>query len=152
VITFEFTRDFDLVKRIVTDPKVFPFICDDNSPKAEDYEPHKEMLYVHVRDEEQSLGIWAFFSHNSICWEIHTCLLPCAYGERASKAARTLAEWIWTNTNWQRVITNVPESNRLALMFALKAGLTRFAVNPKSYLKDGKLLDQVMLGISRPGV
>ena len=86
--------------------------------------------------------------HNAICWEIHTCLLPNAWGERGRRAARLLPEWIWQHTPCRRIITNVPDNNRLALRFALAAGMTEIGVNAASFLKNGKLRDQTLLGIS----
>jgi len=91
-----------------------------------------------------------FHATNAICWEVHTCLLPCAWGERAYIAARALPEWIWRHTPCRRIVTNVPSSNRLALRFALRAGMTIYGCNKASYLKNGRLCDQLCLGLSKP--
>jgi hypothetical protein len=61
-----------------------------------------------------------------------------------------MAEWIWHNTPCRRLITNVPADNRLAFQFALSAGMEPYGKNEDSFLKGGKLLDQICLGISRP--
>lgn len=149
---FERTQDYALIKQIITHEKVFPYSSDDYTPSPKDYEPIKSDLiwYVLVKDGEELLGMWTFIPQNAICWEIHTTLLPNAWGERAIKAAKELADWVWKNTPCLRVITNVPEYNRLALRFAKAAGLEPFGLNCKSYMKTGILHDQIMLGVSKP--
>jgi RimJ/RimL family protein N-acetyltransferase len=99
---------------------------------------------------KELLGLWMFHPQNAVCWEVHTCLLPNAWGERAHIAARALPEWIWQHTPCRRIVTHVPENNRLALRFALKAGMTIFGCNKASYLKHGRLCDQLCLGLSKP--
>jgi hypothetical protein len=43
----------------------------------------------------------------------------------------------------------VPANNRLALSFAKSCGMTEYGLNPQSFLKDGQLYDQVLLGVSK---
>ena len=151
-MTFERSEDWELIKKIVTHPRVYPAVSDDFSPPASEWEPikHQDAWYVIARDGEDVLGLWALFPDSRICWKVHTCLLPKSYGERARVAVRGFSAWVWANTPCLRVITDVPDYNRLAMNFALEAGLTEFGVNRKAYMKNGKLHDLVMLGISKP--
>ena len=158
MIHFERSTDYELIRRIMTHPKVWPKISDDSSPAPEDFYPiESDMVwYVTVRDVHpdgipaELLGLWMFVPHNGVCWEVHTCLLPEAWGERAHRAARMLAGWVWENTPCRRVITNVPADNRVAFHFALDAGMEVYGTNEASFLKKGRLLDQICLGITRP--
>jgi hypothetical protein len=151
-VNFEETRDWPLIKRIVTNPKIYPFVSDDFSPVPEQWEPIDSAAahYVLVRNRDELLGLWAFYEHTPICWQVHTCLLPIAYGERARRAAKEMAQWIWANTKCLRLITEVPERNRLALRFARAAGMTAYGFNPQSYLKGGTLSGVHLLGMSKP--
>jgi hypothetical protein len=101
-------------------------------------------------DGEELLGLWMFVPQNSVCLEVHTCLLPGHGFRRSRVAAKEAAEWIWANTNCQRIFTNVPVFNVIAKRFAEAAGMAEFGVNEASFIKDGKLHDQVQLGMSRP--
>lgn len=150
---FERTFDYELIRSIITHPQIYPAIADDFSPKAGDYKPIESdgVWYVLVRDGDEVLGLWIFIPENGVTWKVHTCLLPTAWGSRAKVAAVQMAEWVWKNTPCKRIVTDVPEYNRLALFFALKAGMTRYGLNPKSYQKDGTLMGQVLLGLSKPG-
>jgi RimJ/RimL family protein N-acetyltransferase len=104
-----------------------------------------------VYDGGELLGLWMFTPQNAVCWEIHTCLLPCAWGRRAGEAARRMAEWVWANTPCRRLVTAIPAYNRLALRFAEAAGMRRWGLNERSFLKHGELQDQILLGLSPEG-
>ena len=149
---FERTTDWELIKSIVTHPRIWPWISDDLSCKPEEWQPLKnEVFYLKVSDQEGLLGIWCLRSCTSTCWEVHTCLLPRAYGNSiaASKAA---IRWVFVNTPCTRLITAVPSDNRLALRLARRAGMLEFGCNPKSFVKRGEFLSQYMLGISKDEV
>jgi hypothetical protein len=154
MIHFERSRDYGLIRRILTHSRIYPHISDDCSPPAADYQPVRSeaVWYVVARDRRPGLsdllGLWMFVPQNGICWEVHTALMPCAWGEVGLEAARMLPAWIWANTPCRRIITNVPSTNRLALHFALNAGMKIYGINEASYLKGGKLCDQLCLGLS----
>jgi hypothetical protein len=149
-VIFKETRDWELIKRIVTRPTIYPFVSDDFSPTPELWEPIDSPAahYVLVCDDE-ILGLWAFYEHSPIVWNVHTCLLPAAYGERARRAAKEMAAWIWANTKCLRLITEVPETNRLALRFARAAGMTEYGFNPGAYMKNQQLCGVHLLGMSK---
>jgi len=142
------------MRQIMTHPRVYPKITDDGSPLASEYQPVEsdQVWYVVVRADDALLGMWMLVPQNSICWEIHTCLLPAAYGPPARQAAGLMADWIWENTPCQRLVTAVPTTNRLAHRFAVGAGMEQYGTNPKSFRKGGQLLDQLLLGMSKPEV
>lgn len=150
-MTIERTFDYALVREMMTHPKVWPWITDDGSPPVEAFQPaESEMIwYLAARDGDEVLGIWMLVPQNAVCWEVHTCLLPKAFGERARRAALIAVSFVFDTTPCVRLFTNVPQYNRLALRFAKAAGMTEFGVNKGSYLKRGKLYDQIMLGISK---
>lgn len=150
-MTFERTKDPELIRSVLTHPKVWPHITDDFSGSPESYEPpmHEAIVYLTVLDGDRLLGLFMFHPHTRICWEVHTCLLPHCWGVRAAEAAKGAAEWMWANTEAQRIITSVPAYNRLALRFAERAGMKQWGVNGKSFQKGGVLHDQIMLGLSK---
>jgi len=149
---FCITHDMELVRSVLTHPKIYPHIVDDGCPPASEYIPQDlpTVWYVRVDDDGEFLGLFVFTRESTATWEVHTCLLPVAYGLRAWAAALTVVEWLWANSPAHRLITKVPETNRLALKLAERAGFERYGLNPKSFLKFGVLLDQILLGVSRP--
>lgn len=168
MLLFERTHDYALLRAIATHPRVWEALADDATPSRDEWHPteHEAYCYVLVRgpkrqiedasttgplgqDGDEVLGFFLLVPQNAVCWEIHTCLLPCAWGAKARDAAAGIVRWLWAHTNAQRLVTNVPASNRLALRFALRAGMTEYGRNPNSYLKRGQLEDQILLGLSR---
>lgn len=151
-MTFERTHDLVLVKFIMTHSKVWPMITDDLAGNPEDFQPvdHPATYYLLAKDGEHLLGVWVLNPENSVCWDVHTCLLPSAWGPIARQAVKEAMDWVWEHTQCRRVVTKVPYFNRVALRFAKLAGMVEYGVNPLSYLKHGVLHDQVLLGISRP--
>jgi len=144
------TRNFPLIQQIVTNPAIYPFVSDDGSPAPEYWKAPECLKYCLVTDSDEVLGLWIFRYVRAALWDVHTCLLENARGKRAYEAVKMAPAWAWENLpGARRLITEVPVYNRPALIFALKAGMEKYGVNPKSYLKDGKLHDVVLLGISR---
>lgn len=152
--TFEPTTDYEWIRRVVTNPKLWRMQCDDFAPAPEEYEPPKDpkLLYLLGREGRCPVGFWLFIPQNAICWEMHTCLLPHSWGrETGLPAAIAMLAWLWRNTPCQRLVTSVPSFNRLALQFGKRMGLAVYGTNERSYQKDGILHDQILLGVSRPG-
>ena len=152
-MTFERTTDAALIRCVLTHPRIWGAISDDGSPPVEEFQPVicDALWYVAVHDGAELLGLFLFTPLNTALWEVHTCLLPHSWGDRALQAAREISTWVWANTQMRRVITSVPAYNRLALRLAKEAGMVEYGINPQSFLKGGKLHDQHMLGISPPG-
>lgn len=151
-MTFELSRDYRLIRQIITDVAVYPHVTDDDSPPPEEYQPpqHEAVSYVLARDGEDLLGCWIFIPQTRVLWEVHTCLLPIAYGERAYKAGKGVIQWLWENTECLRLISNVPSYNRLAAKYAERCGMVEYGINWASWLKDGKLHAQILYGVSKP--
>lgn len=150
-MTVEPTTDVELIRLAMTHPRIWPAISDDFAPPSERFIPPTGpgILYLAVYEDIEPLGVFMLVQHSVVMWEVHTCLLPIAWGARAAEAAQLAADWMFAHTHCQRIITNVPAGNRLALRFAKRAGMTQYGVNPRSYQKDGHLIDQIMLGISK---
>jgi RimJ/RimL family protein N-acetyltransferase len=148
----EFTRTFDfgMVAAIMRHKALYQ--VDDFGPPADEFWPREDdaIWYVLVTAGEEILGLFILAPMNAITWEIHTRLLPRAWGKLAAEAAQGILSWLWAETPVLRIVTSVPAYNRLAVRFAQRAGLRVFGENPGSFLKDGRLHDQILLGISKP--
>jgi RimJ/RimL family protein N-acetyltransferase len=91
-------------------------------------------------------GFWMFAPQSQVCWEFHT-VMPLS--RECGDAMREMWKgWIWKELGCQRLVTNIPESNKIAHRFGQRIGLIEFGRNPLSYLKDGKLEGQILMGIS----
>ena len=140
------TYDTDFIVQCVTEPSVWRMIADDGFLNPDLYFPPMSDSLYWLRAGDY--GVFMLQPHNSVTYECHTVLLPSARGKSVG-IARLAVDWFFANSPCQRIITNVPDYNPLALRLAKKVGFTEIGINEKSILKNGVLHDQVLLGISK---
>lgn len=140
----------ELITETIRHPRIWPSVSDDSSPEPEQFKPiiSDAVIYLGMFADDEYHGLFMLHQHNAVCWEVHTCLLPSAWG-KASVFASACVEWTFNEIDCRRLITNVPENNVLAKRLAISVGMQQFGINHKSFLKNGILLDQTMLGISK---
>lgn len=142
----ERTFDQEFIIRCVTEPSHWRASVDDGVCNPDLYFPpmHDSIFWLKVGE----YGVFMLHPHNLITYEVHTILLPHTRG-KAVDVAIEARNWFFTNTQCERIITNVPSFNQLALRLAKKSGMTEYGINPKSFKKGGVLYDQTLLGISK---
>jgi len=150
-MTFERTRDMEVVRAIAAHPEAYARASDDFSPPREDWRPieHAEAWHVIVRDAGELLGLFSFYPQSPEVWEVHTSFLPAAYGEKAKAAARKCVDWIFRSTTCRTIVALVPEYNRLAIAFARAAGMQQLGRLEQTVQKHGCLWDQILLAVSK---
>jgi RimJ/RimL family protein N-acetyltransferase len=150
-IRFERTFDYALVHRIVTHPRLYRCVKDDSAPAPEDWKvpEGKHLWWILAYDRGELLGCFFCDPRNAVCWEIHILMLPHAWGERTRRAAGAIAPWIFAHTCARRVVCGIRADNHLALRLARASGFKEYGRNPASWLHEGRLHDQVLLGISK---
>lgn len=151
IMIFRRTEDLSLIRRIVTHPKIWPMVTDDFSPAPEYWQPIQSPAVVYALAEEQGriLGLFMFIAESPVCSGVHICMLPEVWG-RSAKIAAAAWGWIFETTNCRRITGAIPIFNAAAIHGAIRSGMRPFGVNPRSYMKHGKLHHQLLLGVSRP--
>jgi hypothetical protein len=151
-ISFQRTTDYSLIRLILTDPDLYSRMGDDFTPPAHQFvvNPHPAICWVLVYDRLRLLGMFGFFPENEICRAAHVALFRGIHPRVTHQAGEEIVEWLWRNTSCERLIASVPLSNPAAVRFGLRAmGLVRYGVNPRSFLKNGILQSQILMGRSR---
>jgi hypothetical protein len=143
----ERTRDHELIRSILANPDIYPYITDDSCPTVDKFQPivSDSTLYLH----EHGTGIFLFVHDNHASVSAHVCVYPGARGKAGISAGIDAIQWIWKNTFYQRIWSAIPAYNLRAIRYAELVGMKRFGVNEKSFMKDGILYDQILLGVSR---
>jgi len=158
-MTFERSTDWALIRAIMTDPALYKHGADDFAPPREAFEPwqHDGIWYVIVREDPVNehpgalLGLFILAMNSAVQYEIHTRLLPRAWGPRSVEAMRRVCRWAFAHIpHCRRIVGNVPVTNQLACRFAERAGFELIGMNRKSYMRGGQLVDQACFGVS-PG-
>ena len=153
-ITITRSYDYELIRRIMTDPQVYDGARDDHAPARDKFFPQENdlILYLLASKDNDTFGLFVVAPQTLTCWEIHTRMLPRAWGKYSVDAGKAVIQWIFQNTVCERLVSNVPAFHRAGLIYSLKCGLTPFGLNPRSFRKDGKLHDQTLVGISKEAV
>ncbi|MRA47184.1 GNAT family N-acetyltransferase [Acinetobacter pittii] len=138
--------DLEEINRIILNEHVQKDICDDptRNEKVQNLGPHE---WIGVVENDTTQGLFLLIKHNSIAIEIHTCLLPSLRGSKAIEAGKLVLDLIFEN--YHKVISWIPENNRKAKLFAQMLGFQVEGINRASFLKDGKLLDQFLVGLTK---
>ena len=143
-------EDMDVIKSILLHDAIYPHViddgCDEVNPSFND-----GLIWLLITDQDKPQGAFMIHQHNRATWEIHTCLLPAIRGKKAQEAAKLVLDWFFNQEFNLKIITHVPEQNRVAHLFALRVGMLLEGVNRQSFLKDGILYDQYVLGMTREG-
>ena len=147
---FKRTHDFELVRQVFTHPAIYRYMGDDYAPTPEAFEVHTHpcIWYVEARDADGLLGIVSFVPQSRVCWEMHLALLPEARGKRSRELGRLIYRWVFANTECRRIVAGIPETNRLAIAWARRAGMVEFGRNQAAFLTGGRLVALVLVGMS----
>lgn len=137
------------VAAIVRHPAVWPHVRDERAPEA--WEPTDDAGIYWMLISLDSGAAGGLFSLQETApgrLEMHTCLLPEAWGVVAKRAAKMLGDWAFYEFGCTTLASNVPAYNRLALRFAKAGGMRETGNNPASFMKNGVLHDQVLLSVT----
>jgi RimJ/RimL family protein N-acetyltransferase len=139
--------DLDAVNQIILNEFIQDDISDDLTKNMKlTYLPnHVEWLGVYVDDKLK--GLYLLIAQNSITAEIHTCLLPDVRGVKAIQAGKALLLHLFSK--YKKAISYIPEYNKKATLYASMLGFKIEGINRESFLKNGKIHDQYLVGITK---
>jgi RimJ/RimL family protein N-acetyltransferase len=151
------TRDMDFVKLIGSHPDIYPFIIDDGCPSSPDdwlpIDGDKRYYLIpwllHKNIDPEPIGVAAYYARNHVLYEGHACLLPKYRHLMSHEIGSKCNQWMFDNTPCQKVIGFVPVTKPNMYKIALKAGFEDEGLCKNSYLSDGRLIDQHIVGIGR---
>jgi hypothetical protein len=152
-LRFERTFDFELVRRILTHPQLYPRMGDDYIPPVEQYQVPTDprFWYLLAFDGDELLGLVPLYLENVVCWQLHFALLPHTWGGKSHDVGRELPGWLWANTPCRRLVAHVPAWNERVLRFLPKyMGMTQYGRNTKAFMTGGILHDLIDMGVSKP--
>lgn len=147
MIAFARVHDLALVRATITAPGAWEPATDDSAPAIGDWDPnpHPAIWYVLASESERAISLYCLVPQNAVTWEIHASRV---FGRGASAAHKAVFPWAFAATGARRIVASIPATNRIAIRAAERAGMTRYGLNPASYLKHGELIDQILLGVS----
>jgi RimJ/RimL family protein N-acetyltransferase len=143
-------EDLEMVENIMKDERVFDDIRDDQIKFVDEIDMRQalnnEMVYVLSPNKYCMI---MFIPLNLVTYDSHICSLPEFKGKELVEFGKESIVWMFENTSCQKIVANIPEYNRKAIIYALLCGFEKEGINKKSFLKDEKLYDQISLGLCK---
>ena len=128
------------------------FLIDDSDLELQNYSPtitSDSRWYITSLDGEVAGAFW-MRRVNLITWEAHANVRPKFWGNRRGTELCKLAlDEMIRDTGAKKVIALIPDSSKPVQRMAEAIGFKQEGVQRKSWLKNGKLYDQIHYGITR---
>ena len=137
--------DKEAIKKVFNNKKIFKRISDDCYPC--EYEPTTDKRFIYLLDDTES-GVVKLEQMNGICCQSHIALLPVMWGKGIEFVEESI-RWVMQNTVYVKTITMIPVFNRLTIKLVKNCGFHQEGLIKKSFLKNWKLHDQAIFGLTK---
>lgn len=146
----ERTFDRDLIKSVITRSDMWSTVAEDGQNPDEWVPDVDGQCWLYMEDEGQMIGLYNIHAHNSITVEIHAHVLPECRKTHSRETGLSVLNWIYTkHPEYKKVVARIPFIFENVKNFTCSFGFKVEGVNRQSYLKNGDIVDQWMLGITR---
>jgi hypothetical protein len=118
----EWSKDRDIAQSIITNPSVWPWVSDDTCDINSFEHPPIDGVCIRMAlcyDGESLCGCFFLYEKDEKTTEIHTCLT--VHG-KAKKFGDQVVERIFSDTDYDQVVTFIPVDNPAAASLAKKCG------------------------------
>lgn len=142
----ERTFDEEFISRIALNEEIIDDMLQDGESIADCGFNFEQTVYLKYKD----FGLFILKPITNTVVDIHPVFLKGQRSE-AVKAMGLALNWIFENCHsmLNKVVAQFPANRKEIKLYALKCGFKVEGINRESFLKNGKYLDQVMVGITR---
>ena len=137
----------ELVREILIE--VDTQVSEDNSPDPRELPTDVAVPVVGLRGEDGIHGIMTVQPFGVNCLQVKLAFRPEHYGHKDNieLARRGLATWAEI-TKVPKYVMAIPTEDKSKLRFAQQVGFKREGVLRNSFLRNGKMIDQYLVGVS----
>lgn len=139
------TNDKALIMSVLSAPGICEHICEGDASLDE----VPEAQYLAGWADDECVGVVMMCPISSRLFDVHIHCLPEHRKLHAFDFGMSAINWIWQNTNCQKMVAQIPFCNENVLKFALLVGFKVEGINRKSWLKNGVLNDSWYVGLVR---
>lgn len=142
----ERTYDEQFIKSIALNGDVINDLLQDNETIKDCGFDLEKDCFLKYKD----FGLFILKPLSNTVLDIHPVFLKKGRGE-AYKAMGLALKWINENCgeHVNKIVAQYPEYRKEITLYATKCGFKKEGINRGSFLKNGKFLDQIMVGITR---
>lgn len=142
-----------LVESVLTEPALWEAVSEDDTGAPEDYRIDLDGMYaiaLQRGEENELIGFMLGRHYTDTVVETHIAISPKYWGndenvELGKKACMLLLE----ASGADKLVAAIPFPDKQVLRFAQRLGFQREGVNKKSFRRNGELLDQYYVGLTR---
>lgn len=152
MIKLKESSDIALIESVIKDPEIFARISEDGV-SIEDYEIPENVTYLLILKDTEIIGTWCIYPTNKTTLNIHCNILE-SHRHHGKEAGKLILEWFVdrTSINYQKLNAEIPLIYPEVYHYTKKFGFKDEGINRKSISKQGELVDQWRLGITRDEV
>jgi RimJ/RimL family protein N-acetyltransferase len=147
----ERTFDKDVIASIMTTPDIWDTIAEDGS-NIDDFSADCDgECWVLMTVDNDVIGAYNLHPHNSVTLEIHAHVLPEYRNAYSGDTGTAILQWFLDNSpnKYEKIIAQIPVIYDNVKRFTCSFGFQEEGVNRLSYKKNGNIIDQWLLGITR---
>ena len=150
-ITIKRTRDIDVINKIMLRDDIFSVISEDGVTKEEQRFDVYNEYWLQVIFNGESIGLYNLHYTNQSTLQAHAHILPEFRVRHSNDSILKIYEWVIDNCKESTVkfISEIPSIYPNVLRFCLSNGFTHEGVNRQSYLKNGRIHDVDLVGITK---
>lgn len=145
------TRNLAIVREIIVEEGTWERVSDDRSPPRDAYQvPELGTWLALMSGEDESWTIHGFVWGAPVSlFEVRVTPVIRAEHKRDKRVVELVKmayQWLWNNSSAIKLSARISNED---LRFAQRTGLQREGVAKKSIVKDGEVLDQFYMGITK---
>jgi len=133
-------------EEIIKHDAMWDYLTDDGSVAREDYKIPEAWMNVVGYVDESPAAFVCIVPLNYVTADIHFGVHP-DYRDMSKELGTSILAWIWDNTEVLKLVAQTHADT--VRDFALQVGFEIEGINAMSFMKNGKLIDQVYLGVKR---
>ncbi len=144
------TFNVNLITSVVTDPDIWETATEDGHEPDSYFPDVNSNCFIAAVEDKEVIGVFELRALNKVLLDVHPYILPEFRGKKALEAGRKLLEWVYFNApQYAKLTGTVPTIYKNVKIYCNMLGFKEEGFNKSSFLKNGQILDQWYLGITR---
>ena len=144
----ERTFDYDLIMSVAAMPEFD--VCIEDGMTLDRYEPSKSSAWLLVTDNNDVIALAELKPLNSISLEAHPQVLKKHRAKYNKLVMYEMYKWVLEfGSQYKKFNAEIPVIYPHLKRFMLSIGFTLEGVNRKSHIKNGKIVDKWMFGMTK---
>lgn len=146
----ERTYNIHEVERIIFNDVIWDSISEDGQKREDVILDVSNEAWLLISQDSEVIAAYNLHAKNAVTCQIHAHVLPEHRGEHSFNTGLAVLRWLYDNEPvYQKLVAEVPVIYENVKRFVCQFGFLVEGINRLSYLKNGNIIDQWYLGITR---